>query len=88
MRRDHVEVGRFVERLAELYAGIDERLDVQSRLRLTEVLYSLHAVVALHFAKEEEIYVPLLEQQLSVEQAHSLLQEMEGHAMQHRHGAD
>lgn len=88
MRREHVEVGRLVEELAAVYAAIDERLDLESRVRLTELLYSLHAVVALHFAKEEEIYVPLLEERLSVEDAHSLLQQMERHAQQHRLGAE
>jgi iron-sulfur cluster repair protein YtfE (RIC family) len=80
MSRDHVEVGRLTEELAGLrdhlsthgYSSIDANA-------LRRVLYGLYELVTVHFAKEEEVYVPLLEQELSDQDAHQMLHAM-GHA--------
>ena len=53
MSRDHVAIGRMVEALAET-----DREDIA---RLQELLYGLHALITVHFEKEEEIYLPLLD---------------------------
>jgi iron-sulfur cluster repair protein YtfE (RIC family) len=53
MSRDHVAIGRMIEALAETDLG-----DVA---RLQELLYGLHALITVHFEKEEEIYLPLLD---------------------------
>jgi iron-sulfur cluster repair protein YtfE (RIC family) len=71
MRRDHVEVVRLTERLGELRGGaVDER-------ELRRVLYGLHALVSLHFAKEEEVYLPLLDRELTAAEAETLFERME-----------
>jgi iron-sulfur cluster repair protein YtfE (RIC family) len=53
MTRDHVAIGRMIEALGET-----ETTDIA---RLQELLYGLHALIAVHFEKEEEIYLPLLD---------------------------
>lgn len=76
MRRDHVEVVRLTERLG----GLRDRLrdgagEEEDELR--RVLYGLHAVVSLHFAKEEEVYLPLLDRELTAAEAQALFERME-----------
>ena len=44
---------------------------------LRRVLYGLYALVKVHFAKEEEIYLPLLDARLTPEDAHRMFEEME-----------
>lgn len=53
MTRDHVAIGRMIEALGET-----DRADIA---RLQELLYGLHALITVHFEKEEEIYLPLLD---------------------------
>jgi iron-sulfur cluster repair protein YtfE (RIC family) len=53
MSRDHVAIERMIDALGEA-----ERADVA---RLQELLYGLHALITVHFEKEEEIYLPLLD---------------------------
>lgn len=63
MRRDHVELGRLIDRLATLRAVDDGRARAhQSELR--KVLYSIDGLVRLHLAKEEELYLPLLDERM------------------------
>lgn len=70
MSRDHVEVAALREELREAIA----RDDIVALARL---LFALHAVVKLHFAKEEEVYVPVLEASLTAEEAAALYERME-----------
>jgi iron-sulfur cluster repair protein YtfE (RIC family) len=53
MTRDHVAIGRMIEALGET--------DTADIARLQELLYGLHALITVHFEKEEEIYLPLLD---------------------------
>jgi iron-sulfur cluster repair protein YtfE (RIC family) len=53
MSRDHVAIARMIEALAEA--------DLTDVARLQELLYGLHALISVHFEKEEEIYLPLLD---------------------------
>jgi iron-sulfur cluster repair protein YtfE (RIC family) len=53
MTRDHVAIGRMIEALAET--------DLDDIARLQELLYGLHALITVHFEKEEEVYLPLLD---------------------------
>ena len=83
MSRDHVEVGRYVEELDEL------RQDLSSRntKSLQRVLYGLYALVKVHFAKEEEVYLPILDERLSPEQARDMFEAMEAAAGQAKQAA-
>ncbi len=88
MSRDHVEVGRLTGRLSELAAatGAGEITPAQ-RNELRSLLYGLHALVALHFAKEEEIYLPLLDERLSPAEARAMFAAMEKAAAAARGGS-
>lgn len=78
MRRDHVEVVRLTDKLDGLYGllGDDESVGDELANELRRVLYGLSAVVSLHFAKEEEVYVPVLENGLTPTDADDLFRDM------------
>lgn len=76
MSRDHVEVGRYIEELAVL----QQELSPQNFKQLQRVLYGLYALVKVHFAKEEEVYLPILEERLSPEAAKEMFEAMENAA--------
>lgn len=78
MSRDHVEVERYIEELAELR----ESISPQNFKSLQRVLYGLYALIKVHFAKEEEVYLPILEQRLSPEEAREMFEAMEAAAGQ------
>ena len=62
MSRDHVEIGRLTEELGLLRSHLgDTSMSTEEEQTLRRVLYSLFALVRVHFAKEEEVYLPLLE---------------------------
>jgi len=41
------------------------------------VLYGLYALVKVHFAKEEEVYLSILDARLTPEEAHRMFEAME-----------
>lgn len=73
MSRDHVEVDRYVEELARLRQNVTSR----NYRPLQRVLYGVYALVKVHFAKEEEVYLPILEERLTPEQAREMFDAME-----------
>ncbi len=73
MSLDHMEVGRLTEELGALRARLAAgELTPDQTKALRRVLYGLYAVVKLHFAKEEEVYLPLLEARLSKAEAEAM----------------
>jgi hypothetical protein len=44
---------------------------------LRRILYGLSALVRVHFAKEEEIYLPILDARLTTEEARRMFETME-----------
>jgi iron-sulfur cluster repair protein YtfE (RIC family) len=83
MSRDHVEVGRLVEELGSLRSHLaGEATTVDQEKALRRVLYGLYAVVKLHFAKEEEVYLPILDARLTSEEAGRMFEAMEMAAKQ------
>jgi hemerythrin-like domain-containing protein len=78
MRRDHVEVARLTERLGALREQLHEGvMEPKEERGLRRVLYGLSALVGLHFAKEEEVYLPLLDRELTEGEARELFERME-----------
>jgi iron-sulfur cluster repair protein YtfE (RIC family) len=78
MSHDHVEIERLVEELATLRLFISDKGLLPARVRdLRRVLYGLYTLIRVHFAKEEEIYFPLLDEKLNPEEAAQLFKEME-----------
>lgn len=84
MRRDHDEVMRRTEALERLRDVIDDAPTEAQRDQLAGALHGLHAIVSLHFAKEEEIYLPILDRALTPDDAHLLFERMEAAAQRHR----
>lgn len=81
MRRDHVEVGRLTEELAGLRARLSVGTVGEAQAKaLRRVLYGLYALVKVHFAKEEEIYLPLLDARLGAAAAGEMFEAMEAAA--------
>jgi iron-sulfur cluster repair protein YtfE (RIC family) len=79
MERDHVEVATLTEELAALRARLAtvDRLDDELTSGLRRVLYGLHAVVKVHFAKEEEVFLPILDAKLTDADAAALFAAMD-----------
>ncbi len=86
MSRDHVEVGRYIAELAELKAGLNvNTLTAAQAQSLQRVLYGLYGLLKVHFAKEEEVYLPVLDQQLTPESARAMFKNMEAAAQRAKH---
>lgn len=86
MARDHREIedlsgqlDRLVDRLGT--APVDST-DAQ------RILYGLYALVSLHFAKEEEVYLPILDARLTPEDAARLFADLEAAARAARSNRD
>lgn len=83
MTRDHLEVLQFTEELEaqwlHLYYAPLNGSDEQA---LRRILYSLYAILKLHLAKEEELYLPLLETRLPAEEGSHLVEAMKHAAME------
>jgi iron-sulfur cluster repair protein YtfE (RIC family) len=76
MRRDHVEILRMAEALRFLEARLRNNPTRDTIEAVRRLLYGLHAVVMLHFAKEEELYLPLLDRELPEDAAATLVEGM------------
>ena len=88
MSRDHREIeglsGRLDRLVGQLGIGRAEPAGAQrigaQRIDAQRILYGLHALVSLHFAKEEEVYLPLLDERLTPEDAAGLFANLEAAA--------
>jgi len=81
MSRDHVEVKQLTEELESLrvHRSLLTITTIQAQA-MRRVLYGLYALVKVHFAKEEEIYLPLLDEKLTAKEAHEMFEKMEAAA--------
>ena len=78
MTRDHVEVERLTEELGSLRVHKSQlSITFEQVNALRRVLYGLYILLKLHFAKEEEIYLPLLDSKLTADEAHAMFDAME-----------
>jgi iron-sulfur cluster repair protein YtfE (RIC family) len=89
MSRDHVEVERLTRELAMLREQVSAtEIGAAKANELKRVLYGLYTLVKVHFAKEEEVYLPLLDASLTAEDARAMFEAMEaaaGEAKAHIH---
>jgi hemerythrin-like domain-containing protein len=88
MSRDHGEVQALTEELDGLRRRIAtaDSLDDQLASALRRVLYGLHHLIKLHFAKEEEVYLPILDARLTDDDAAALFDAMHHAAGHDGHG--
>ncbi len=87
MSRDHLEVERLTEELGTLRVHRSQLTvtTIQAQA-LRRVLYGLYTLVKVHFAKEEEVYLPLLDEKLSAKEAHEMFENMEAAAHEAKAG--
>ena len=89
MSREHVEIERLTERLVELAVEMrDGELGERRAPVLSHLLYGLHTLLRLHVAKEESIYLPVLDEKLTVDEAAQLFERMHRAALDARCSAD
>ncbi len=87
MSRDHVEVDRLIGELGLIRSNLSGSTLTVSQIKdLRRVLYGLYTLVKMHFAKEEEVYLPILDARLTPDEARSLFEKME-HAAHQAKGA-
>jgi hemerythrin-like domain-containing protein len=81
MSLDHAEVANLTEELGTLRVHRSQ-LSITSiqAMALRRVLYGLYTLVKVHFAKEEEVYLPLLDAKLTANEAHEMFEKMEAAA--------
>jgi iron-sulfur cluster repair protein YtfE (RIC family) len=79
MTREHVEVGTLSNELGILRVELvdDEEPATELKHEIQRVLYGLYTLLKYHIAKEEELYLPLLDGNLSEEETTKLFEEME-----------
>ena len=80
MQRDHVEVAGLIEELKRLRDSLGAEPTPAQLRNLRRLLYGLYAIISLHFAKEEEVYLPILDSGLSTDDAAAMFESMEKHA--------
>lgn len=89
MSRDHVEVERLTRELGLLRGQVSaSEIGAKQANELKLVLYGLYTLVKVHFAKEEEVYLPLLDANLTADEAAEMFEAMEaaaGEAKAHIH---
>lgn len=74
MSQDHLAIGQLTEELKSLQGA---SLQTSQQQALRRVLYGLLTLVTVHMAKEEEVYLPLLEAHLTEDTARRLFEDME-----------
>ena len=78
MSRDHVEVERLTHELEQVRQELKgTEIGAGKANELKRILYGLYTLVKVHFAKEEEVYLPLLDQNLTAEDAEAMFKAME-----------
>jgi iron-sulfur cluster repair protein YtfE (RIC family) len=65
------ELGALSEQVSATEIGANQANE------LKRVLYGLYTLVKVHFAKEEEVYLPLLDKNLTSDDARELFEAME-----------
>lgn len=78
MSLDHQEVVRLTNELGTLHTELVAGFVTMPHLQeLERILYELHELLTTHFAKEEEVYLPLLDKHLTHTEARDLFARME-----------
>ncbi len=78
MSRDHLEVERLTDELGRLLGRVEGNTLTAAQVEaFRRVLYGLYTLVKLHFAKEEEVYLPLLDARLKPAEAQAMFANME-----------
>jgi iron-sulfur cluster repair protein YtfE (RIC family) len=88
MSQEHTDIHRYTQELGALRRHLSEAsLGGTEQQALRRVLYDLYALVKGHFAKEEEIYLPLLDTRLTAREALQMFEAMEMAAQEAKRSA-
>jgi hypothetical protein len=75
--REHVEIRRLIDRLGELTAATEATDPTPGEaIELNRVLVKLHSILKVHL-REESLYLPILEHNLTAAQAESIAAAMD-----------
>lgn len=77
MSRDHLEVSRLTDELRLLGSALADPLDAAAANAARRIMYGLYALITLHFAKEESIYLPVLDARLNPGEARAMFEAMD-----------
>lgn len=84
MKADHTEIVRRIDRLAVLVAAVGGGpASAEQTEELKAQLYGLAAILVLHFRKEEDVLLPVLDAHLSATDADALFTDMTAVAHPH-----
>jgi iron-sulfur cluster repair protein YtfE (RIC family) len=72
MSRDHEEIIRLTREIVTLRDTLAGTPTRQERRALQRALYGLHAIAHLHLAKQEELYLPVIDSAMTKEEAERL----------------
>jgi iron-sulfur cluster repair protein YtfE (RIC family) len=79
MVADHADIVGRIDRLAQTAGAVEDSWpDPELARDLTRQLVGLDAILLLHFRKEEEVLLPVLDRSLTVEDASALFARMGG----------
>lgn len=81
MTRQHVEIRRLVDRVERLRADGIAGTTPTLRRNLQQTLDAVHAVLTLHLATEEELYLPLIDAKVSPRRSAELAEQFEAAAV-------
>ena len=88
MSHEHTAIHRYTQELGTLRQHLsDASLSETGEQALRRVLYGLYALVREHFAKEEEIYLPLLDTRLTAQETLHMFEELEMAAQEAKRSA-
>lgn len=88
MIHEHTAIHRYTQELGTLRQSLsDASLSETGEQALRRVLYGLYALVREHFAKEEEIYLPLLDTRLTAQEALYMFEALEVAAQEAKRSA-
>ncbi len=76
MRVDHMEFRDMARELRDLSAELQKGSNSENLRHLRSLLYSLHTLLKLHFQKEEQVYLAIIDDHLTSEQGRRLLEAM------------
>lgn len=85
MRRDHDAIQRLTAELHRVLAEVQDSGEITRTTQndMRRLLYGLHALISVHFAKEEDVYLPLVESRLDDSAAARLLDVMRSAHVRH-----
>jgi regulator of cell morphogenesis and NO signaling len=76
LRRDHRSITTLIDQLADLRRALQGALDRDLVHQLRRNLYGLYLLLTSHFAKEDELYFPLLDERLDAAATEDLARRM------------